>query len=158
MSFQTPSQTCVPFPVSCFLFPVSCAVNKLTSLLCFQEMNLREDILEATRDLGMSRPSQIQCQACCPISWGENVFAAARTGTGKISASIIGALQQLNFDPLAANQSPQVRTGTRVQHPKHSASSYLHEHFLFFLVCCWYSHCHTGMPYSRMNCGWPSCN
>ncbi|RED46079.1 DEAD/DEAH box helicase [Seonamhaeicola aphaedonensis] len=65
----------------------------------FQDLGLQDNLLQATNDLGFSKPSEVQDKAI-PILLQEetDLVALAQTGTGKTAAFGFPMLQKINVD------------------------------------------------------------
>jgi len=74
----------------------------------FTSMGLSDDILKAIIEQGYDKPSPIQAQAIPAVLKGNDVMAAAQTGTGKTAGFTLPILQILSKGSQA--QSNQVRT------------------------------------------------
>ncbi len=61
----------------------------------FAELGLADSLLNAVADEGYETPSPIQARAIPPVLAGEDVMAAAQTGTGKTAAFTLPLLQRL---------------------------------------------------------------
>lgn len=73
--------------------------------MSFTELGLEQRLLEAIDSKGYSVPSPIQEKAIPPILAGNDVMAAAQTGTGKTAAFTLPLLQRLSSgDRVRANQ------------------------------------------------------
>jgi len=64
----------------------------------FTELGLSEPLLKAINDQGYDTPSPIQAQAIPAVISGQDVMAAAQTGTGKTAAFTLPLLQRLSSD------------------------------------------------------------
>ncbi len=67
----------------------------------FAELGLSEALLRAIDTQGYDTPSPIQDKAIPPVLNGEDVMAAAQTGTGKTAAFTLPLLQRLQEQPAA---------------------------------------------------------
>ncbi len=76
--------------------------------MTFSDLNLDPSILKAIEDSGYTQPTPIQTQAIPAVLNGQDVLAAAQTGTGKTAAFTLPILHLLNQKPPA--KSNQVRT------------------------------------------------
>ncbi|WP_299178916.1 DEAD/DEAH box helicase [uncultured Neptuniibacter sp.] len=61
----------------------------------FADLGLSKSILKAVSEKGYTTPSPIQAQAIPPIIQGEDLMAAAQTGTGKTAGFTLPILQRL---------------------------------------------------------------
>ncbi|MBR7889772.1 DEAD/DEAH box helicase [Marinomonas sp. A79] len=75
--------------------------------MSFSKLGLSAPILKAIEDQGYTEPSAIQAQAIPAILDGQDVMAAAQTGTGKTAGFTLPLLETLSKGELA--QSNQVR-------------------------------------------------
>ncbi|MCP3675641.1 MAG: DEAD/DEAH box helicase, partial [Gammaproteobacteria bacterium] len=82
--------------------------NNSSSNNAFNDMGLSPDILKAVVEQGYDNPSPIQAQAIPAVLKGNDVMAAAQTGTGKTAGFTLPILQILSKGDWA--QSNQVRT------------------------------------------------
>jgi superfamily II DNA/RNA helicase len=64
--------------------------------MSFSSLQLSESILKALTDLGYTQPTPIQEKAIPVILSGENLIAAAQTGTGKTASFVLPILQMLD--------------------------------------------------------------
>ncbi len=62
----------------------------------FDEMELREELLQGIYAYGLEKPSAIQQRAIVPCLIGSDVIAQAQSGTGKTAALAISILQQID--------------------------------------------------------------
>ena len=69
-------------------------------MLKFNELALRDEILQAVDDMGFEVATPIQELAIPVALSGKDVIGQAQTGTGKTAAFAIPFLQLLNSDPL----------------------------------------------------------
>jgi len=63
--------------------------------LPFSSLGLHPDLLRGIRELGFTRPTQIQNDAIPPAMAGRDVLAAAETGSGKTAAFLLPILHRL---------------------------------------------------------------
>ena len=77
----------------------------------FSQLQLRDEILAALREVGYETPSPIQAACIPPLLAGYDVLGEAQTGTGKTAAFALPILQKVDL----AQRSPQalVLTPTR---------------------------------------------
>ena len=75
--------------------------------MSFNKLGLSAPILKAIEDQGYTEPSAIQAQAIPAILEGQDVMAAAQTGTGKTAGFTLPLLEILSKGENA--QSNQVR-------------------------------------------------
>jgi superfamily II DNA/RNA helicase len=73
----------------------------------FSTLGLSTPILNALNDLGYTGPTPIQAKAIPIILKGENLIAAAQTGTGKTASFVLPLLQLINDESL--NNTVKVR-------------------------------------------------
>lgn len=74
--------------------------------MTFSLLGLSDTILQAIADQGYSSPSPIQSKAIPAILNGDDVMAAAQTGTGKTAAFTLPILQRLSSGkPASSNQA-----------------------------------------------------
>lgn len=64
--------------------------------MSFSKLGLSDPILKAVADLGYSSPTTIQKQAIPVVLKGENLIAAAQTGTGKTAGFVLPILEMLS--------------------------------------------------------------
>ena len=64
--------------------------------MTFSSLGLSEPVLHALRDKGYEEPTSIQTQAIPPIIEGNDVMAAAQTGTGKTAGFTLPLLHRLS--------------------------------------------------------------
>ncbi|MBT8149242.1 MAG: DEAD/DEAH box helicase, partial [Gammaproteobacteria bacterium] len=74
----------------------------------FAELGLSEPLLNAISDKGYSTPSPIQTQAIPAILQGNDVMAAAQTGTGKTAGFTLPILERLSRGKKAAANHTRV--------------------------------------------------
>ena len=65
----------------------------------FAELDLDANLLDAIKELGFDRPTQIQAEAIPQALDGRDILASAPTGTGKTAAFVLPALQYLQDFP-----------------------------------------------------------
>ncbi|MGJ7095202.1 ATP-dependent RNA helicase SrmB [Vibrio hannami] len=61
----------------------------------FAELELDIELLDAIKDIGFDRPTQVQAEAIPQALDGRDILASAPTGTGKTAAFVLPALQYL---------------------------------------------------------------
>lgn len=66
--------------------------------MSFQTLGLVDSLLDAIKTTGYTTPTSIQAQAIPAILSGQDVMAAAQTGTGKTAGFTLPLLQSLNTD------------------------------------------------------------
>src|SRR5690606_18613353 len=76
------------------------------TLMSFENLGLRADILRAIADQGYTAPTPIQLQAIPAVLKGGDILAGAQTGTGKTAGFTLPLLEKLS-------QSTKVTTGRR---------------------------------------------
>ncbi len=83
--------------------------------MTFDSLGLSEPLLRAIRDKGYDTPSPIQQQAIPPVLNGQDVMAAAQTGTGKTAGFTLPLLHRLSKGNLARSNAVRalVLTPTR---------------------------------------------
>lgn len=69
------------------------------SIATFAELGLRSELLDAVRESGYTRPTQIQQEAIPPALAGQDVIGCAQTGTGKTAAFVLPMLHHLADSP-----------------------------------------------------------
>ncbi len=79
----------------------------------FAELGLSETLLNAVAEEGYEKPSPIQARAIPPVLAGEDVMAAAQTGTGKTAAFTLPLLQRLQDGGRPGHVRALVITPTR---------------------------------------------
>ncbi len=72
--------------------------------MSFNELGLSASLLQAVHDTGYTTPTPIQQRAIPAILSGQDVMAAAQTGTGKTAGFTLPLLQRLGGKPPARNQ------------------------------------------------------
>ncbi|MBS3786413.1 MAG: DEAD/DEAH box helicase, partial [Gammaproteobacteria bacterium] len=75
----------------------------------FDELGLRAELLETIKQSGYTTPTPIQAKAIPLVLSGQDLLAAAQTGTGKTAAFTLPLLQRL-----AEKEIPTGRRPTRV--------------------------------------------
>ncbi len=75
----------------------------------FTDLGLSEPILKAVREKGYETPSPIQAQAIPAVLSGQDVMAAAQTGTGKTAGFTLPLLQKLSSNKGVKVSSNNVR-------------------------------------------------
>lgn len=74
--------------------------------MTFETFGLSEPILQAIREQNYHTPTPIQAQAIPVVSQGQDILAAAQTGTGKTASFVLPLLQRLSTLPKAkSNQA-----------------------------------------------------
>ncbi len=63
--------------------------------IAFSDLGLSDKVLEAVNDLGYTDPTPIQAQAIPRVLAGDDLLAAAQTGTGKTAAFLLPAMSRL---------------------------------------------------------------
>ncbi len=63
--------------------------------MSFNELGLKDSLLQAVNDSGYTTPTPIQLRAIPAILSGKDVMAAAQTGTGKTAGFTLPLLQLL---------------------------------------------------------------
>jgi len=63
--------------------------------MAFTSFGLHPDLLRGVKELGFTRPTQIQTDAIPPAMAGKDILAAAATGSGKTAAFLLPILQRL---------------------------------------------------------------
>lgn len=67
----------------------------------FKELNLSEEILKSTADMGFRNPSPIQEKTISPLLEGRDVIGQAQTGTGKTAAFSIPILEKVEANGIS---------------------------------------------------------
>lgn len=75
----------------------------------FADLGLSDKILRAVTDKGYEIPSPIQAKAIPPVIEGQDVLAAAQTGTGKTAGFVLPILHKLSENP-SRNDRRSVRS------------------------------------------------
>lgn len=70
--------------------------KEFETILSFDQMNLKENVLRGIYSSGFEKPSAIQSQAIIPLTQGRDTIAQAQSGTGKTAAFTIGVLQRID--------------------------------------------------------------
>ncbi|MEX2504785.1 MAG: DEAD/DEAH box helicase, partial [Egicoccus sp.] len=60
----------------------------------FEELPLRQELLDALTSLGYEEPTPIQCEAIPPMVAGHDLLGQAATGTGKTAAFALPILER----------------------------------------------------------------
>lgn len=83
--------------------------------MTFEKLGLSEEILRSVRDTGYTSPTPIQAQAIPAVLEGNDVMAAAQTGTGKTAGFTLPLLHLLSDKPPVKNNRARalVLTPTR---------------------------------------------
>ena len=68
---------------------------KSADLLTFKELDLPDDLLRATDELGFGHCTEIQGLTLPVIAQGQDIAAQAQTGTGKTAAFLLGSFSRL---------------------------------------------------------------
>ncbi len=74
--------------------------------MTFSDFGLRAELLDAIQASGYTTPTPIQQQAIPAILQGEDLLAAAQTGTGKTAAFTLPMLQRLAAEKPADGKRP----------------------------------------------------
>ncbi len=74
--------------------------------MSFESLGLCAELLRAVREQGYTEPTPIQRKAIPLILQGEDVLAAAQTGTGKTAVFTLPLLQRLSANPLHHQRRP----------------------------------------------------
>jgi len=69
--------------------------------MSFESLDLRVELLRAIEESGYTQPTPIQQKAIPPVLNGQDVMAAAQTGTGKTAGFTLPLLQRLAATPAA---------------------------------------------------------
>ena len=67
--------------------------------LTFSSLGLSEAIIKAVSEMGYTTPTSIQAKSIPPILAGNNIMAAAQTGTGKTAGFVLPILDKLSKGP-----------------------------------------------------------
>lgn len=81
----------------------------MNTSITFASLALADPLLRAINDTGYTTPTPIQAQAIPAVLKGEDVLAAAQTGTGKTAGFTLPILHQLLSSPLKKQQAGQPR-------------------------------------------------
>lgn len=83
--------------------------------MTFEKLGLSEELLRSVRDTGYTSPTPIQAQSIPAILEGNDIMAAAQTGTGKTAGFTLPLLQLLSKKPPVKNNRARalVLTPTR---------------------------------------------
>jgi translation initiation factor 4A len=65
---------------------------------CFDDLDIREELLRGIYSYGFETPSAIQQRAISPIIDGRDTIGQAQAGTGKTGAFAIGALERVDYN------------------------------------------------------------
>ena len=79
----------------------------------FAQLGLKPEILKALEKKGYTNPSPVQASAIPPILKGQDILAAAQTGTGKTAGFVLPILDQLSDKPARKNPRALIVTPTR---------------------------------------------
>ncbi len=77
--------------------------------MTFDSLGLRAELLRAVREQGYETPTPVQREAIPAILAGEDLLAAAQTGTGKTAGFTLPLLQRLLASPLPRSRPCPVR-------------------------------------------------
>ena len=72
------------------------------SRVCFSELNLKPQILEAVQKAGYENPSPIQERAIPPLLEGSDFIGVAQTGTGKTAAFSLPLLSRIDDNTISS--------------------------------------------------------
>lgn len=61
--------------------------------MSFEELGLSEEVMAAVRELGISKPTEVQSLGIPSVLAGENVVMASHTGSGKTLAYMLPIIQ-----------------------------------------------------------------
>ena len=64
--------------------------------MSFSKLGLEQPLIDAIHELGYQKPTHIQTQAIPSALNGQDLLAAAQTGTGKTASFVLPILQKLN--------------------------------------------------------------
>ncbi len=78
--------------------------------MTFASLGLSEPLLRAVADLGYEVPTPVQAAAIPAILSGRDVWASARTGSGKTAAFVLPILEELLANPSPGTATRDVRT------------------------------------------------
>lgn len=95
----------------------------------FDDFDLHEDLLHGIYSNGFERPSEIQQRAIRPILDGRNTVCRAPAGSGKTAASLVGALQKIDYgqrDCQALILAPTRELAQQIQKAVLALGEYLH--------------------------------
>lgn len=96
--------------------------------MTFDALGLSPNLVKAANDRGYSQPTPIQIKAVPLVLDGQDVLAAAQTGTGKTAAFVLPILQRLAF--VGGARGKQVRT--LVLTPTRELASQVHDSVLTY--------------------------
>ena len=74
--------------------------SPIYSVKNFEDLNLKEDVLQGISDMGFTRPSKIQ-ETALPMllrNPPENMIAQSQSGTGKTAAFVLTMLQRIDLE------------------------------------------------------------
>ena len=94
----------------------------------FEQLGLSEEVLKAIKDMGFSKPSQIQEQAIPVLLTGVDAIGQAQTGTGKILAFgsvLLSKIKSINDTlPQAIILSPTRELAMQIYEEMHRIGKY----------------------------------
>ncbi|MCF0134867.1 MAG: DEAD/DEAH box helicase [Lachnospiraceae bacterium] len=70
----------------------------MSEIRSFSDLNIDEDILDAVRDLGYERPTDIQARCIDTLLEGNDLIGQSQTGTGKTAAFAIPMIELIDPD------------------------------------------------------------
>ena len=88
-------------------------VSSFDIMKTFAQLGLKPEILKALEKKGYTNPSPVQASAIPPILKGQDILAAAQTGTGKTAGFVLPILDQLSDKPARKNPRALIVTPTR---------------------------------------------
>ncbi|CAM6088770.1 unnamed protein product [Calypogeia fissa] len=75
----------------------------------FDELGLSDELMSALRELGISKPTEVQSLGIPSVLAGENVVMASHTGSGKTLAYMLPIIQMLRRDEADSGKATRVR-------------------------------------------------
>ncbi|MDO4436874.1 MAG: DEAD/DEAH box helicase [Coriobacteriaceae bacterium] len=82
-----------------------------TASVTFADLGLSEDVLAAVRDMGYTEPTPVQAASIPHALDGEDVLAAAQTGTGKTAAFLLPTMNNLPHVPRSRGRKGDAAQG-----------------------------------------------
>src|SRR5690606_34443277 len=90
-------------------YPLRWGQSDRKTLMSFENLGLRADILRAIADEGYTSPTPIQAQAIPAVLKGGDILAGAQTGTGKTAGFTLPLLEKLSQSTKAVSGRRPVR-------------------------------------------------
>lgn len=75
----------------------------------FEELMLSDELMSAVRELGISKPTEVQSLGIPSVLAGEDVVMASHTGSGKTLAYMLPIIQMLRRDEVDSGKATRVR-------------------------------------------------